>query len=116
LIAFYPQIVCWFHYFNLGVLVSCFRDEFFFETAYNLNAKTKKPWGLKSAHGLERFTIYYLHFSALQADRSDKNNTGNNNGKSRLKICSAMVDPFKLASGHRLSECPSRVNKKYIDN
>ena len=86
-----------------------------FETAYNLTAKTKKPWGLKSAHGLERFTIYYLHFSALQADRSDKNNTGNNNGKSRLKICSAMVDPFKLASGPRLSECPGRVNKKYID-
>jgi len=55
-----------------------------------------------------------LLFSALQADRSDKNNTGSNNNKSCLKISSSIVDPFNFASGHRLYECRGGVNKKVL--
>ena len=47
-----------------------------------------------SAHGLERFGNCLLLISALQADRSGKNNTENNNRKSRLKMYSSIADPF----------------------
>jgi hypothetical protein len=45
----------------------------------------QKNRGFRSAHGLERFGICLLLFSALQADRSNKNNTGSKNNQSCLK-------------------------------
>ena len=67
-----------------------------------------------SAHGLERFGICLLRFSALQADRSEKNKTGNSNKQSCLNISSTINGPFDLALGHRLSECRLHVNKKVL--
>jgi hypothetical protein len=70
--------------------------------------------GLKVGLRFRTLCIFLL-VSALQADRSGKNNTGNSNSKSRLKMYSSIVDSFELASGHRLYECQDRVNKKSID-
>jgi len=52
-----------------------------------------------------RTLCIFLLFSALQADRSGKNNTGNSNSKSRLKMYSSIVDSFVLASVLRLYYC-----------